>query len=193
MHYRFHAVHYWYWFMGGSYAGLYFSQEACRTSPLSGRQYISWLLFVCQPDMPLWLSSGQIMLTWENSIIWLQLVFWDYGIIPEPRPPDAPLTLSICHNKAKRPMQPMLTHSPIHEIFQGNCRETQLTRLDPDTSALSSAPSGILTPTLGKYAKPWSCWTPPVLVCEKEENIRTCASVTACPHFSVENPTWWNY
>jgi len=47
--------------MGGTYDGLYFCEEACRISPLSGREYISWLLFVCQPDMSL--SSGQIMLT----------------------------------------------------------------------------------------------------------------------------------
>ena len=77
--------------MGGTYAGLCLCEKACRTSHLSGRKYISWLFFVCQPDMPLWLLSGLIMLTWENSIIRLQLVFWDYGIIPEPRPPDAPL------------------------------------------------------------------------------------------------------
>ena len=36
-------------------------------------------------------------------------------------------------NKAKRQMQPKFTCSQILEIFQGNCRETQLTRLDPDT------------------------------------------------------------
>ena len=57
-------------------------------------------------------------------------------------------------------MQPMLTHSPIHGIFQGNCRETQLTRLDPDTSALSSAPSGILTPTLEALSKMESMRSP---------------------------------
>ena len=79
--------------MGDTYVGLCLCEEACRTSPLSRREYISWLFFVCQPDMPLWLSSGLIMLTWENSIIRLQLVFWDYSIIPEPRPADAPLAL----------------------------------------------------------------------------------------------------
>ena len=39
--------------MGGTYDGLYFCAEACRISPLSRIEYISWLLFVCQPDMPL--------------------------------------------------------------------------------------------------------------------------------------------
>ena len=29
--------------MGGTYDGLYFCEEACRISPLSGREYISWL------------------------------------------------------------------------------------------------------------------------------------------------------
>ena len=61
--YPFHA-------MGGTYAGLHPVKEACWASPLSGREYISWLLFVCQPDMPLWLSFDQIMLTWENSTRW---------------------------------------------------------------------------------------------------------------------------
>jgi len=66
-------------------------KEACWASPLSSREYISWLLSVCQPDMPLWLSFGQIMLTWENSSIRLQLLFWDYCTISKQRPPDAPL------------------------------------------------------------------------------------------------------
>ena len=45
------------------------------------------------------------------------------------------------------------------------------------TSALSSAPSRILTPTLEALSKMESM----------RSHIRTCASVTACPHFSVEN------
>jgi len=39
--------------MGGTYAGLHSAKVVCWASSLSGREYISWLLFVCQPDMPL--------------------------------------------------------------------------------------------------------------------------------------------
>jgi len=81
--------------MRGTYAGLHSVKEAGWASQFSVREYISWLLSVCQPDMPLWLSFGQIMLTWENSSIRLQLVFWDYCTISKQRRPDAPLTCEL--------------------------------------------------------------------------------------------------
>ena len=69
-------------------------------------------------------------------------------------------------------MQPELTYSPIHGIFQGNCRESidslgsgypqPISDLsDGDsTSALSSAPSGILTPTFEALSKMESMRSP---------------------------------
>jgi len=85
------------------YADLWFDKKACCTSQLSGKEYhgasyinyISWLLFVCQPDTLLYLSFEQIMLTSQNASFRLQLVFWDYSTIPKQRPPDAPLDIEI--------------------------------------------------------------------------------------------------
>ena len=83
-------------------------------------------------------------------------------------------------------MQPKFTCSTILEIFQGNCRETQLTHLDPDTcsqyhlsdgdstSALSSALSGMLTLTLEALSNMESMRSPDPpeqLLSERKEKI----------------------